>query len=360
MLWEIMLELVIELLKVSGEICSTFWKLGKEVHQYFKNGSKKNKAAAETGVQAPQDAADARTRGQLVMMVSILVIAALGSLIFPGVREFVFGIGKPTVIVEMPRSRFPMEQYTVPQLFSKMKYAIEDGSTTRVVYYYWHAPEAASPTHKLPLVVVLHGKDGMCPAAIHLRKGITQKYFPAFLLIPQSPQGKIWDAPAKYSGQEFATAGKVEPPGAGARSLNDVLVLMAKVTQEANIDESRMYIIGCDEGAAGVYGALAHHPGIFAAGVAIGGVWSYLDGPKLSKTPLMILHGEKDKTVPPVFANNMAQLINRSGGRAAFYQFRGVGHECASPNFYSQAVWKWLFRNVRKLPVSASVRQGSP
>lgn len=352
MLWEVMLEVVIELLKVSGEICSTFWKLIKEVVAYFKKDSKKNKISAETGVQAPEEVADARTKGQLVLMVSILVMLALGSLMFPGVRGYLIGVGKPEVIVETPRSHYPMEQYTVPQLFSKLKYAVSENNMTRVIYYYWHAPENASPERKLPLVVVLHGKDGMCHAAIHLRKAVTQKRFPAFLLIPQSPQGKIWDAPEKYSGQEFPKADEAVLPGPGARSLNDVLFLLAKITQEENVDENRMYIIGCDEGAAGVYGALAHHPGIFAAGVAVAGLWSYLDGAKLARTPLMILHGDKDKTIQPVFPHNMAELIKRAGGNASFYQFRGVGHECESPNFYSQAVWRWLFGQRRNIQAS--------
>lgn len=356
MLWEVMLELVIEFLKVSGEICKTFWKLGQEVVAYFKKGSKKNKAAAETGVQAAEEAEDARKKGQLVLIVSILVVAALASLILPPVRGFIFGAAssRPAVIVETPRSLYPMAHYTVPQLYNKMKFAIEEGSTTRVIYYYWHAPENVPPGRKLPLVVVLHGKDGMCHAAIHLRKAEIQKSFPSYLLIPQSPQGKVWDAPAEYSGQEFPKAKEAVLPVQEARSLRDVLLLLGKVTQEAAVDENRMYVIGCDEGAAGVYGALAHHPGIFAAGVAVAGVWSFLDGAKIAKTPLLILHGDQDKTVPPVTANNMAQLIKRAGGRVSYHQVRWVGHECDSPNFYSKAVWKWLFSHKRKITASAA------
>lgn len=359
MLWEIMFELMIELFKVTGEICSTFWNLMKEIIKFFKdtkgkNGQKKNAAPGE----ATADDAAAKTKGQLVLIVSIVGLVALagGAFMFPKLQHATLGKAgiARSVIVETPRNEFPMGEYTVAQLYKKMKITLEEEYASRTVYYYWHAPKAP-PGRRLPLVLVLHGKDGACPAAVRLRMAAVQRLFPSFLLIPQAAPGKVWDAPARYSGEEFKQAQAAKPPGEEARALRTAIILLANVTgQEPAVDQDRMYVIGCDEGGDGVYGAAAHYPGVFAAGVALGAKWSYLDAPKMTRMPLLILHGGADKVVPPAFAASMAQVINAAGGRAAHHEFPGVGHDCESPNFYSGGVWKWLFSQRRPAPQPAA------
>jgi predicted peptidase len=228
----------------------------------------------------------------------------------------------------------------------------------RTFYYYWYAPPATG--QKLPLVVVLHGRDGKCQAAIHLRMGAMQKVFPSYLLIPQSPPGKIWDAPARYSGEEGLKPSKEEVPGPEGRSLEDVIMLLSTVTQLATIDENRLYIIGCDDGAAGVYGALANYPGVFAAGVAVAGAWGFPDRGRIAKTPLLILHGQNDAVVPPGFARTMAKLIAAVGGKVSHHEFPGIGHDCDNPNFYSQVVMKWLFAHSRATPEPLGLEAETP
>jgi predicted peptidase len=131
------------------------------------------------------------------------------------------------------------------------------------------------------------------------------------------------------------------------RSTRDIISLLSAATELAPIDENRIYIIGCDIGGDGVYGALTRYPGLFAGAVTIGGKWSYLDKPKLAKTPLLILQGGADTAVTPAFSSLMAQLVNASGGKAAYHEFPGLGHECDPPSYYSAAVWNWLFSQTK-------------
>lgn len=338
MLWEIMFEMLGELFSSLGEIFAAFFGALKAIF-----GLKKNATEAEKKARAKR------------LMNGMIVAVGLGIvLMFPGVRKFVFHGGAQRMVaahgppvVEAPRTDFPMAQYTLPQLYKKKKAMMEDeDGLRRVIYYYWHAP-AMAPGEKLPLIVVLHGGDGLSHAAIYLRSGAVQKEFPAFLLIPMAPFGKIWDAPEAYTGQEGLPPDKNSPPGEESRSLRDVIYLVAQATVESPVDVNRIYIIGCDEGGAGVYGAAAHYPGIFAAGVAIGGKWSFIDAAKIGKTPLLLLHGGKDPVVPAAFASNMSRMIAATGGKVTYHEFPNTDHSCETPGFYSQAVWSWLFSQTR-------------
>lgn len=344
MLWEVIFEMLGELFKALGEMLSAFW-----------NGLK----AIVGAFQKKKDPVkQARIAGCLVVLMIVGVI-----FMFPQIRNLFSGDGHKdpaapppgSTTEEKPRNPLPMGQYTRPEFYKKKKSIIEDeNGAKRVLYYYWYEPPGAKQ-YKYPLVVLLHDKDGMSNAAMQMRTGAVQKAFPSFLLIPQSPQGKVWDAPAKYSGEEYPP-GKVKVPRippAHLRSLRDAIFLTAQATVEHNVDRSRMYIVGCDEGATGVYGALAHHPGIFAGAIAIAGQWSFLDRANIAKTPLLIMHGGKDKVVPPQFSNTMARVIQAVGGKAAYHEFPAAAHECDSPFFYPPTVWQWLFAQRRAAPKPA-------
>lgn len=338
MLWEIILEMLGELFAAAGEILLAFWGLMK-----WAFGNKKDATEEEK-----------KRHKKVVLNTSIVLLTIGTAFMFPQVRHFVFGGGanewahRGEAREEKPRNDLPMAQYTLPGLYTKKKVLIEDDDgIKRIVYYYWYAPRVPKG-QKLPLVVVLHGRDGLSQPAIYLRASAIQKMFPSILLIPQSPAGKIWAAPAKYSGEETLKLDAASGPvPEAATSLRDAIYLMAKATLESPVDENRMYIVGCDDGGTGVFGALAQQPGLFAAGLAVGGKWSFLDREKLAKTPLLILSGSLDKLIPPTFGGTMAELIKAVGGRAAYHEFPGIAHDCDAPVFYSTGVWQWLFSQVR-------------
>lgn len=302
-------------------------------------------------------------KGEIVLICTIVGFVAALALLFPPVRNFLFRGGGGTsvalpsivsdaIVVEAPRSQFPMGQYTLPTIFKKMRFTVEgDDGSRRGIFYYWYAPKGLPAGVKLPLVVVLHDKAGNDTSAIYLRSNAMQKEFPSFILIPQAPAAKVWASPKKFQGQE-ATPPQPLPaimPEA-SQSISDAISIVARLTEAAAIDENRIYIIGCDEGGTGVYGAAANFPGIFAAGVEIGGMWSFLDAPKLAKTPLLLLQGLTDTVITPEYTRNMKQYIQNAHGPVFVGEFPNTGHDCESPNYYSRAVWKWLFSQKRPVP----------
>ena len=304
--------------------------------------------------------------GEIVLIVTIIGFVTALALLLPPVRNFLFhhgaansegvsleAIGVPTPVVEEPpRNQLPMAQYTVPSIFRKMRYVVADKSGgKRAIYYYWYGPQGIPAGTKLPLVIVLHDHAGADTAAIYLRSTAVQKEFPSFLLIPQAPAGKVWASPKRFSGQEFIPPAMPQAAVDPAfQSLPDVVELATRLAAAVAVDENRVYVIGCDEGGTGVYGALANYPGFFAAGVEAGGIWSYLDAAKLAKTPLLLLQGMADTAISPDFTRNMDQIVKGADGKIYLGEFKGVPHDCDSPAYYSHAVWAWLFSQRRAPP----------
>ncbi len=347
MLWEIIFEMLGAMATSLGEIFGAFFALLKPLFRADKDASEDEK----------------KQHRQKVLIICIVLVVAGSAFMLPGVRHFVFQGGSQKIlerqmavhgppVAQLPRNPLPFAQYTSPALYTKKKTIIEDDDgLKRIVYYYFFAPKPVpgQPPQKLPIVVVLHDKEGMDWGALYLRMSAVQRVYPSYLLIPQAPAENIWDAPAAWSGDEHLNLDPNAPPAPGedGRSIRDIIPLLATATKYNPVDENRMYIVGCDIGADGVYGALARYPGLFAGGVAIGGRWSYLDRKKLAKTPLLILQGSQDQLIPSSYGMMFSQIISASGGDAAYHEFPNLGHVCDASSFYSMAVWKWLFSQSR-------------
>jgi predicted peptidase len=296
----------------------------------------------------------ANKASEVVLIIVIVGFMAALAMLIPQAREFVFGKGGTggggmpggeAVAFETQRNKFPMAQYT--QLFKKQRFATIENGYKRVQYFYFSAPARMAAGTRYPLVVVLHDKAGMAYAPVYLREKRISADFPAFIVIPQAPLTKIWGSPRQYSGEEFPSA--KQTPATGADGLGDVIDIVATMADTYPVDPSRIYIVGCDEGGAGVYGAAVNHPDIFAAGVTMNGMWSYLDSPKMTKMPLLVLQGGGDKVYDPAFARTMSRAMKSVGAPVDYTELPGVPHECSDSRLYIHAVWKWLFGKQKQM-----------
>jgi predicted peptidase len=270
------------------------------------------------------------------LLLVVIILAALVLSRVPGASA--------AEIVEAPRSAAPMSDLT--KSFSKRQFVINDGIDKRVLTYYWLSPRSArAKGEKFPLVVVLHDIKGKAYAAEQLASGKMPDDFPAFVLVPQSPGGKEWAMPESYPDNP---AYLYDPQ---RESLPDVIALISKLVDQEPIDSRRIYIIGCEDGGAGVYGALSRYSDLFAAGVVIGAKWSVDDVPNLTAVPLVIEQGAVDDVAPVEVARLMAQQIGENGGTVSFQEFPRLGHECSNPNFYQREMWDALFRQKQAADV---------
>lgn len=295
----------------------------------------------------------ANKTSEVVLIIVIIGFMAALAMLIPQARQFIFGGGGgggavrsiDSAVYDQVRNKFPMAQYT--QLFKKQRFATLENGYKRVQQYYFSAPAKMAAGTRYPLVVVLHDKAGMAYAPVYLREKRVSTDFPAFVVIPQASPEKVWSSPKEYSGQEFPNAKKT--PINSNYAMSDVIDIVATLVDTYPVDPSRLYIVGCDEGGAGVYGTAQYHPGIFAAGVVMNGMWSYLDAPKLTKMPLLVLQGDGDKVYDPAFARTMSRAIKSVGGQVDYTELQGVPHECSDSRLYIHAVWKWLFSKQRQM-----------
>lgn len=334
---------------------------------------------------SPDASAGKKQMLNMIIIGVILFFACAGAYLIPDVRNALFGGGgggagvAPVVasgepVWEKPREPMPMGQYTTP-VFGKVKaFTQKDPSGgRRGQYYYLFSPRgAANSGEKYPLVVFLHDEKGIADRALSLLSGPMQQALPAYVLVPMAMTGKTWAVPEKYHGQEFAGKDKANFGWSTKKFptykqlMPDVMNLVATlISNVPSIDDGRVYVAGCGEGALGVYGALANYADFFAGGVAISGLWSYNDARKLKDSPLLILHGGKDTTVPAAHAQMMGQLIQQVGGTKVIYQgIPDLARNCSDPRLFSPSTWKWLFSNrkpaLQAAPSEASMNPDAP
>jgi len=248
-------------------------------------------------------------------------------------------------IIEMPRSAAPMGDSTT--LFTKRQFVTGDGLHKHTQTYYWLGPQSTTAGAKFPLVVVLHDARGKAYAAEVLASQAMREKFPAYVLVPQSPDGRDWAMPESYSD---TPAYRYEPQ---RESLPGVITMLSKVPDQDSIDKNRIYIVGCGDGGAGVYGAILRFPSVFAGGVAINAKWSVDDAADLTDVPLLIEHGAADDIVPAAIGRLMSDQIGKNGGSVSYQEFPGLGHGCASPDFYSREMWDALFKQEKAADADA-------
>lgn len=238
-----------------------------------------------------------------------------------------------------PRNEEPMEELT--EFFQRKVFAVPESRPGKTLTYFFKPPAAFVPQDKqYPLVIILHDEDGLAPAAQFLAQKAARKNFPAYIAVPVLPDGPVWAFPAKIDDKKQAVKIKKE------QALPDIVKLIPSLIQDnPMIDLNRVYIVGCGEGGFGVFGAALKYSHIFAGGVPISGGWNYREAPKLRNLPMFVMAGDSDKEVDPGLSQNLAFYIQQSGGKKiSFLSIPGMGHDCANPYLYNNAVWAWLFK----------------
>lgn len=239
-----------------------------------------------------------------------------------------------------PRNEEPMEELT--EFYQRKVFAVPESRPGKTLTYFFKPPAAYQPQDKLyPLVIILHDEDGAAPAAQFLAQKAARKNFPAFIAVPVLPDGPVWAMPAKLDDNK-----KLAPKLKKEQALPDIVKLIPEIARDnPMVDLNRVYLVGCGDGGFGVFGAAAKFSHIFAGGVPISGGWNYREAPKLKNMPMFVMHGDSDKEVESAMSQNLAFYIQQSGGKKiAFLSIPGMGHDCANPYLYNNAVWAWLFK----------------
>jgi LysM repeat protein/pimeloyl-ACP methyl ester carboxylesterase len=131
---------------------------------------------------------------------------------------------------------------------------------------------------------------------------------------------------------------------------NRVMNIVKWVSENYDVDTSRIYVLGMSLGGYGAMDFAAAYPKETAAAMALcgGSTRKNADLGRLSEVPLWIMHGTADQAVPVSESRRVVKAIkavNANAPRLRYDEFAGVGHSLLARVFYTGEAYQWLFKH---------------
>jgi dienelactone hydrolase len=176
--------------------------------------------------------------------------------------------------------------------------------------------------------------------------------------------GVIWVEPHGRGNVEWREAGE-----------DDVRRCLSEAQNQLGADPDRTYLTGLSMGGAGTWSIASHNPGLFAAIAPVFGGWDYrLVGrggwndaeatlpverwhqenqssftgvESLNATPILVTHGDEDRSVPVIHSRYIVSMLARWGYDISYDEIPGRGHE----ELYARdRIVPWLLAHRRPAP----------
>jgi predicted peptidase len=198
------------------------------------------------------------------------------------------------------------------------------------------------PGQKYPLILWLHGVKGRgednqrqisagnSHAPAFFGNAELQKQFPAYVLVPQCPEGKFW---INFTNLRIR------------RPLKLAMALLEHAMGSLPIDETKIYVGGQSMGAFATWALLAEYPNLFAAAIPVSGGGSTRKAKRTIKSPVWIFHGASDPIVPVLRSREMHEELQAAGKPATYTEFPNGRHDIWPNVFLEPNVAEWLFAN---------------
>jgi predicted peptidase len=196
--------------------------------------------------------------------------------------------------------------------------------------YLLFLPDAKTTNQaKFPLILFLHGSGERGDSLNLVKKnGIpsfveTYKDFPFALVVPQCPEGEVWDA-------------------------DRLMALLEDVQHNYPIDDERIYVTGLSMGGFGTWDLACRYPEKFAAIAPVCGGGSWLMARKLKNMPIWAFHGAKDDIVLPIESERMVKAVNEEGGSAKLTLYPEANHNSWTETYNNPELYTWFLANKKK------------
>ncbi len=186
-------------------------------------------------------------------------------------------------------------------------------------------------TKRYPLMIWLHGSGSsgsdnqaqMGGATGVFTNSAHQEKNPCFMIAPQCPDKDI---------------------GWKKQVADNLMALIADLTDKLPIDTKRLYLGGSSMGGFGTWSLCAKYPHVFAAGVPLCGGGDLKQAESLKKVPLWAFHGDQDPMVPVERDRVAVAAVKAADGTLIHYtELPGEGHNITGPVLAKEDLHDWIF-----------------
>ena len=186
-------------------------------------------------------------------------------------------------------------------------------------------------TKRYPLVIWLHGSGSsgtdnqaqMGGATSVFTNAAHQEKNPCFMLAPQCPDQNI---------------------GWKKQVADNLMLLIADLSDKLPIDMKRLYLGGSSMGGFGTWSLCAKYPKVFAVGVPLCGGGDPKQAEVLKDVPIWAFHGDMDPMVPVDRDRVAVAAVKAAGGTLIKYtEFPGEGHNITGITLAKEDLHDWIF-----------------
>lgn len=199
-------------------------------------------------------------------------------------------------------------------------------NTISINYSYQYALHKPKGKEKKPLIIFLHG-SGEKGTDIELVKAhgpfkyLKSNEIDAYVLAPQCPKEVYWESESLYQ------------------------LIQKVITENKNIDTSRIYLTGLSMGAWGAWNLAFAHPDMFAALVPIAGFVDrvpMLENCKIKDIPTRIFHGLVDDVVDVRYSIDIYKKLKDCNKDIKLTIFDDANHDSWTRVYDNPEIYKWM------------------
>lgn len=251
---------------------------------------------------------------------------------------------------------FLMPAFVIAQHYGKFQkyWFIRDADT---LPYRLLLPAHYDSSKQSPLIIFLHGSgergDNNSSQLNHGGNIFTNDSimlnYPAIVVFPQCSKGSSWNKlrTLKDSASQIKTYTfpKNSQP---KKDMELVMELLPDLEKSYSIDTNRIYVGGLSMGGFGTYDIVNRMPHTFAAAFVMCGAGDLTTAENMKETSWWLFNGEKDSTVFPVNARNMADALKKAGATVKLTIYPEIGHDCWDEAFKEPGLFEWIFEQKIK------------
>jgi len=136
--------------------------------------------------------------------------------------------------------------------------------------------------------------------------------------------------------------------------------VLTYIREKYTHDSTRLYVIGMSMGGYGTLDFAGQYPEQVTAAVAMCGGGKIKYAENLSKVPLWIMHGKKDRAVPISESEKIVDAIEqyaaKDSAKHIFTVYENLGHSEFARAFYHDPVYDWLFSHQSNTALSEQAK----